>query len=230
MEANKPIEVHLNFYRRLKAFNVILNNIIDGGCFKGSWTEKVKKIYPEANFYLIDANPKYKEDCEKFGKFYNFALGQKDEEREFHFSTKLGGETGNSLYKENTNVDFETKTIHVKKLINVVPDIKYDLIKLDLQGAELEVIEGSLHLFEKTKFVQLECPVHDNNIGAPKFENYINYMSNSGFKVFDCESLFINCKLMAMDVVFVNTALPKVSTLENSKIYYEKKGNDDTPA
>lgn len=230
METNKPVEVHLNFYRRLKSFSVEMKNIIDGGCYKGSWTEKVKEVYPKADFHLIDANSKYKKECEALGTFYNYALGQKDEERDFYFSTKFGGETGNSLYKENTNVDFETKTVQVKQLTNVVPDLKYDLIKLDLQGAELEVIEGSLPLFQKTKFVQLECPVHQNNIGAPKFEHYINYMANSQFKVFDCESLFINCKLMAMDIIFINTKLPKITSLENSKIYYEKKGKDDTPA
>lgn len=226
----KPTEVYLNFYKRLKTFKVDLKNIIDGGCYKGSWSQKIKEIYPNANFYLIDANKKYKNECETYGSFYNYALGQKEEEREFYFSTKFGGETGNSLYKENTNVDFKVEKVKVKQLINVVPNINYDLIKLDIQGAELEVIEGSLPLFKKTKFVQLECPVHQNNIGAPKFEHYINYMANSGFKVFDCESLFINCKLMAMDIVFVNTVLPKVSTLENQKIYYEKEGINDTPA
>jgi hypothetical protein len=40
-------------------------------------------------------------------------------------------------------------------------------LKWMLQGAELEIMEGSLDLFKQTKFVQLECPVHHNNVGAP---------------------------------------------------------------
>jgi hypothetical protein len=95
------------------------------------------------------------------------------------------------------------------------------LIKLDLQGAELEVIEGSLDLFEKTKWVQLECPVYNNNKGAPLFEHYINYMANCNFKVFDIDNVFLNGKLMSIDFIFNNQTLPQVTSLEG-EIHYEK--------
>ena len=129
--------------------------------------------------------------------------------------------TGSSLYEENTNIEFDKRKIQVKKLSNVLPDQNYDLIKLDLQGAELEVIEGSLDLFEKTKWVQLECPVYHNNKGAPLFEHYINYMANCNFKVFDIDNLFVNGKLMGIDFIFNNQTLPQVSSLEG-EIHYEK--------
>jgi len=91
-----------------------------------------------------------------------------------------------------------------------------------VQGAELEIIEGSLELFQKTKFVQLECPVHHNNKGAPEFEHYINYMANSNFKVFDIDTIFFNNKLMVLDFLFVNTLLPKASSLESQTLIYNK--------
>jgi FkbM family methyltransferase len=87
----------------------------------------------------------------------------RNEDRKFYFAQNKNKSTGSSLYKENSNVLFDEKTIPVKKLSDVVPDQNYDLIKLDVQGAELEIIEGSLDLFKKTKWVQLECPVYDNN-------------------------------------------------------------------
>jgi hypothetical protein len=72
----------------------------------------------------------------------------------------------------------------------------------------------------KTKFVQLECPVHPNNKGAPLFEHYINYMANCNFKVFDINSIFYNGKLMAVDFIFVNKNLPKVTSLEHETLIY----------
>jgi len=228
-EAKKPIEVYLNFYKRLKEFNVQINNVIDVGCYQGSWTSRLKLIYPSANYYLIDFNDKYREKLEILGTYYKEAVAQKVEEREFNISLS-DASTGNSLYEENSNVKFEKEKVMTKPLKYIVPDQSYDVIKMDVQGAELEIIEGSMDLFQKTKFVQLECPVHANNIGAPLFEHYINYMANNNFKVFDCESLFINCKLMAMDIIFINTTLPKLSTLENSKIYYANGDPNDTPA
>jgi hypothetical protein len=67
----------------------------------------------------------------------------------------------------------------LKQLMDIIPFQNYDYIKMDVQGAELEIMEGSLPLFTKTKWVQLECPVHHNNEGAPNFAQLINYMANS---------------------------------------------------
>ena len=220
---NKPIEVNTNLYRRLKENGIRFNNIIDVGCYEGSWTSKLKLIYPDANYYLIDPNDKYKEKLTILGTFYQEAVGQKKEKRKFNFSKSQLEETGNSLYDENSNIEFNKKTIMVKPLKDIVPDQTYDLIKMDVQGAELEIIEGSLELFQKTKFVQLECPVHHNNKDAPKFEHYINYMANSNFKVFDIDTIFFNSKLMVLDFLFVNTLLPKVSSLESETIIYNKQ-------
>ena len=220
---SKPIEVNTNLYRRLKENGIRFNNIIDVGCYKGSWTSKLKLIYPDANYYLIDPNDKYKEKLKLLGTFYQEVVGQEKEEREFNFSKKELEETGNSLYDENSNIEFNKKTIMVKPLKDIVPNQTYDLIKMDVQGAELEIIEGSLELFQKTKFVQLECPVHHNNKGAPEFEHYINYMANSNFKVFDIDTIFFNNKLMVLDFLFVNTLLPKASSLESQTLIYNKR-------
>ena len=219
---NKPIEVNTNLYGRLKENGIQFNNIIDVGCYKGSWTSKVKLIYPDANYYLIDPNNIYEEKIKTLGIFYQEVVGQQEDKREFNFSENELEETGNSLYEENSNIQFNKKTVMVKPLKDIVPDQIYDLIKMDVQGAELEIMEGSLELFQKTKFVQLECPIHHNNKGAPKFEHYINYMANSNFKVFDIDTIFFNTKLMVLDFLFVNTLLPKVSSLESETITYNK--------
>lgn len=218
-----PVEAHTNLYKRLKNHGVKINNAIDVGCYKGEWTAKLKLIYPDANCYLIDPNNKFKEKLEILGTFYQEVVGQKLEEREFNFSQNDLADTGNSLYDENSNAKFKKQTVTVKPLQDIVPNQTYDLIKMDVQGAELEIIEGSLQLFQNTKFVQLECPVHANNIGAPLFEHYINYMANCNFKVFDIHSFFINGKLMAIDLLFVNKKLPVVTILESETLYYKEQ-------
>jgi FkbM family methyltransferase len=219
---SKPTELRFKFYNNLKALDVSLNNIIDGGCHEGGWTERVKEIYPDANYHLIDAQDIFKDKLEKLGKFYCAALGQNNEERKFYFAKNKEKATGSSLYEENSNVLFDEKLINTQKLKDVVPDQTYDVIKLDIQGAELEVIEGSLDLFSKTKWVQLECPVYNNNKGAPLFEHYINYMANCNFKVFDIENVFVNVKLMGIDFIFINQSLPKVCSLENDLNYEDR--------
>jgi hypothetical protein len=179
-----PQEVNTRFFNRMKNQGLQFKNVVDIGCYMGAWTTRVKEVYPDANYYLIDANDKFKEELEKLGTFH-------------------------SLVK------------NTKRLSEVLPkDIDMDFIKMDVQGAELEIIEGSLDVFMRTKFVQLECPVHPNNKGAPLFEHYINYMANCNFKVFDINTIFYNGKLMAVDFIFVNKNLPKVTNLEQEEITY----------
>ena len=66
----KPVEVNLRFYERLKAFNVKLDNIIDGGCHRGNWSNRIKEIYPDSNFYLIDAQDDFRKELDQIGQFY----------------------------------------------------------------------------------------------------------------------------------------------------------------
>lgn len=217
----KPIEIITNLFARFKSLGAEFNNVIDIGCYEGSWAKRFKQQYPEANLYLIDASDDKAEQLKQYGTFIQAYLGQHTEQRKFYYNKNNNDSTGNSLYKENSNVPFETKLIETKRLIDVVPQQTYDFIKMDVQGAELEIIEGSLDLFLKTKWIQLECPVFNNNEGAPLFEQIINYMANSGFKVFDIDNVYYNAGLMGVDFVFNNQRLEARLPTEGTKLYYK---------
>lgn len=217
--STKPIEIHTNLFGRLKEHKVSIHNAVDVGCYKGEWSKRLKKSYPTVNLYLIDASDTHAKELNKLGTFISAYVGQNEEERNFYHSDQ--SETGDSLYLENSNIKFNSKKIKTKKLMDIIPFQNYDYIKMDVQGAELEIIEGSLPLFTKTKWVQLECPIHPNNKGAPNFAQIINYMTNSGFETFDIENIFYNGKLMCIDFLFNNITLPQVTALESKTIEYK---------
>ena len=162
-----------------------------------------------------------KDKLNSLGIFKQAYLADRQELRQFYYSESNEDFSGDSLYKENSNFPYKMKKVTTQRLCDVVPDQPYDLIKMDLQGAEIEVIDGSLELFLKTKWVQLECAVFDNNQGAPSFAQIVNYMTNSGFRVFDIENMYFNNRLMGIDLVFNNITLPKVIETEATSLVYK---------
>jgi len=216
----KPVEIYTNVFKRFKELGYDIKKAIDVGAHQGSWAKRFKMVYPDAELYLVDGKEKHKEKLSEYGQFIHGYVGQSKEKRTFYTSAKEMDESGNSLYQENSNTPFRKKEVYTTPLKDLVPDQKYDYIKMDIQGAELEVIEGSLSLFYQTKFVQLEVPVFQNNKGAPNFEQVVNYMANSAFKVFEIENIYYNNRLMGIDIVFNNQTLNEVLPTEGKKLIY----------
>ena len=218
----KPVEIHFKFYQRLKEQGAVVNNVLDIGCHRGKWTEDLKIIYPDAKYFLIDVLPNYKKELKKLGTVFIQGVGHKKENKNFYFAKDNLNNTGGSLYKERSNIAFAKKKISIKPLHQVVPDIIYDIIKIDVQGAELDVIGGSLDLFKKVKWLQLECPIHKNNESPYTYSDYVSMLHQIGFETFDINTVLVNNKLMYIDFIFVNKRLPKQICAEADQIEYTK--------
>jgi hypothetical protein len=60
----------------------------------------------------------------------------------------------------------------------------YDLIKIDCQGAELDIMKGGTDVMSRAKHVIMEIPVDGvtpYNIGAPTRTEVLDYMFSIGF-------------------------------------------------
>ena len=77
-------------------------------------------------------------------------------------------------------------------------------IKIDVQGAELDVLRGAQQTLAKTEVLQLEVPLLRYNEGAPTIEEEISFLSDHGFVIYDIAG-FIRPKghLAQMDMLFV---------------------------
>lgn len=117
---------------------------------------------------------------------------------------------GNSYYKEYNNEIFpednfiEKKTRSLDSLMSEYNYPQPDLIKMDVQGAELDVIKGGLEVLKKTKYLILEAQEVDYNLGAPKADEIINYLDSIGWKLHtpkfssnpaDADYFFINTNI-----------------------------------
>ena len=201
-------KVDTQFYERAqKRFNIKFKNVLDIGAAAGDWSGHVKEFNPDAKFTLIEPNKLHNERLKSLGKVHNVYLSDSVKEKVFYVCQDPFQQTGNGFYEERSNVPFKKTIVKTTKLDQVV-DETYDLIKLDVQGAELEVIKGGMITIQKAKWLQIEIPLLEYNIGAPSMYSLLGNLKAIGFYPFDIAQILFNVRCLYIDYVFVNRNLP----------------------
>ena len=185
-----------------------INTVYDIGAFHGEWSQFLNKTsLKNKKFYCFEANDAHEEIIKKKGFEYSIGvLSDKKKEVEFYSMNH----SGDSYYLEQTN--FYKKDIKaIKKITSTLDDIvnekKFtlpDLIKIDTQGAEIDILKGASNTISKASLIYLECPIVKYNLNAPNFNDYINYLETINFLPYEiCEIHYINKVLVQIDIIFI---------------------------
>ena len=106
---------------------------------------------------------------------------------------------GNSYYVENSDINPAAAVLyndsHKRKLKSITLDSAVlakklplpDLIKIDVQGAELDILKGAEETLKTVQHVILGLQMIEYNRGGPLHNEVIAYMSTQGFK---CAGMF----------------------------------------
>ena len=139
----------VSYYRLAKSgFNP--GGIIDIGAYHGDWARLIAKMYPDVPILMIEALAEKKTHLDKVKSDlhqakYELCLLGNEEKTDVVFNVM---ETGSSLYGERSNAPRSERALPMCTLDNVVgrhPELKEPLfLKLDVQGAELAVLNGGL--------------------------------------------------------------------------------------
>ena len=164
--------------------------IVDVGCGYGEWTKKMIKYFPNSNFFLYDANEDNKEKLEKFfekNKNISYQINLLTNDNKSYKFFKMG--YGSSIFEEQTNHKRETIELKSKKLSDVLPEIvataNNNLIKLDVQGSELKILDGLGNQLSHFEIIIMETSIHKYNKNAPLFNEIIEYMNDKNYTLYD---------------------------------------------
>jgi FkbM family methyltransferase len=200
-------------FKFFKLYNIEINTVLDIGAHKGKWTQEFKKNYPNAKSLMIEANADHIDDLIRTGHYILALVGKDNEEVDYYMCEDKNNTEGNGIYRENTNVPFTSKKRKTVTLDSLLPGQKFDLIKMDVQGAELDIIQSSPGFIHNAKYLWLELQPHNYNIGAPSAGKVIGYLNQIGFEMITIDEVNVGSGvIMGMDMIFVNTRNKNLNT------------------
>jgi len=172
----------------LKTMNISPKVIYDIGACVLHWTNKAQEVWPNAQYFLFDGNDQVEPIMKASGHPYWIDVLTDVDGRELTFYKKTDNLGGNSYYKENT--EHYTESDGVKTLgwtlDGIVNDNQWpkpDLIKIDVQGAEIDILKGAVKCLTHCTDIILEAQHIDYNAGAPKDVDVFNFMESIGYEL-----------------------------------------------
>ena len=203
---------------RLRDLGFAPTGILDVGAYKGDFSRGARQVFREAYILMIDAlaekEPALVDVCREVGNADCLIamLGDKEMEASpfFVVNAQIGPElikSGSSKFREASNFPVEERALPQRALGSVVADTSraFQLLKLDVQGAELEVLRGLGSHLSKIEVILMEISLVDYNKGAPLIDVVLSELNGMGFVLNDIveERRDLKRRLLQIDGLFV---------------------------
>jgi len=183
---------HIDFLKKL-SIDFTPKIIYDIGSNVLAWTREAKKIWPTSEIIAFDAI----ENVEFLYKEHNIkhhigVLSKEDNsvvrfyENNIHpagnsYYKEIGHSISNELYPENVYTEKNTHTLST--VVKTQNFLLADLIKIDVQGAELDIIMGGLDVINAAKYLIVELQDTQYNKGAPLADTTIQFLENNNWEL-----------------------------------------------
>jgi FkbM family methyltransferase len=154
--------------------------VVDIGAHVGDFTKQLASMSPNCEFILVEANPHCEEYLKQLNQPYKIlALSNQVGTTHLYVEKANSIGTGASLYKKTQNgmgkasmrlVEVPTDTLDNQ---NFFPEEVIDLVKMDVQGAELDILMGGNKTITRSKYVLAEVSLLEYNQNAPLMDKVV---------------------------------------------------------
>lgn len=206
----KPLEIQNELLHYLSDINDLV--IFDVGACEGEETIKYSRLFPNSKIYSFEPIPNnYKKAIQNLSEYnttnaslYEIALSNSTGEADIFVSEghpdylqktsdwDYGNKSSSLLpAQELTNyykwlnlsntIKIKTLTLHDFCTINEIK--KIDFMHMDVQGAELMVLEGAKDFLDKIKMIWLEVELVELYKGQPLKNSVIEFLNNNNFEI-----------------------------------------------
>jgi FkbM family methyltransferase len=195
--------------------------IFDIGSSHSGWSYTIAQVFPEAQFHLfepqIDVRPFYKTNTEHILKLrpdftvHKIALGSHNGKT--HMISNREGYGATTIVTRkfgHFEERFEVPMYRLETFGSVAKLPRPDLLKIDVQGGELEVLKGAGALLGGVGLIQLEGWMRRGYRGkTPLLQEVMAFLKRKHFKLVELGERFYasNHELYALDAFFAQADL-----------------------
>ena len=186
---------------------------IDIGANIGEWAVDFKRHFPNVNVLSVEANIQLEQQLKANNPNYLITLLGREinDGVKFYINPGTDNDTGASIYRETTQWGNNAMEITLPMTTLDSLGKRFDWIKIDVQGAELDVLNGGYETMKHAMVIELELSVMQYNKNSPSASEVIHWMWESGFEMLDItEHIYIEenndgvHKLAQFNALFLN--------------------------
>lgn len=184
---------HVEYLHKMRQEACEPKVVYDIGACVLHWTREAVNVWPGAKYFAFEAMHESAAVFQHFGIPYHTGVLTAADNTVLTFYQNTTHPGGNSYYKENPEVNQNAdayfgqgsgRPVNGMTLDTIVEANGFplpDLIKMDVQGAELDILKGASKCLKGCKDVILELQKVEYNKGAPLRDEVISYMGIQGF-------------------------------------------------
>ena len=198
MKPNPSISFSCDFISKL---DINISTVLDIGV--KSQTLELKKFFKDKKQILIEPQKSYNELIESNYKGIDYTIensactnynGEMYLHEEYLWDSKTP--THNYVSKKKSKVKVKTKTLDT--ICNEFAVNKWSLLKIDVDGEEINILKSGLNSLENFCFIIVECVVE-------RFTSINQILTENGFSLFHITDIsYIENMMSQFDSVYVN--------------------------
>jgi len=212
---------------QLRRLGVEPTTIVDVGAAYGDFTRVCASLFPEARLLMLEPLIEYKPALDAVVAEYPraalrmAAAARAPGVRTINVHPDFVGSSFMLETEEQTDVNGVPREVSVTTLDEEIRKLGLParmLLKVDVQGAELEVLGGAGATLRACDVVILEATLFNTFAGGPLLDEVVAFMAARGFRVYDITGHLyrpLDGALMQVDLVFV----PEPSPLRKHHAY-----------
>jgi len=204
--------------QNLKKKNFYPATVVDIGAYEGYWTRDLLEVFPSARVLMVEAQKNKAPFLEK--------IKQEHPGTDYAISLLSSADGDDKYFCENETAshirampveDLPGYIIQTRTLDSLLQEKHFalpDLLKLDVQGHEMEVLKGASAALSHTNICLLEVTLLDLGEEYPLLLDMLNFMDAKGFQAYDISQFMrrpFDNTLFQIDMFFVKKNSPLIS-------------------